>query len=144
MTTRLRAGEVGEIAFVLPLPPGINTTHIRGERVPGQYRYVQTSSGARPVLSNYAKQWCERAEMVVQVAIRQQGWADPGGDLEITLRQQGTGRDTDAGSKLCLDAVASGLGVNDARFKRVVMERDKAGAPCLAVTVRPLERAEAQ
>ena len=140
--TRLQRGDVAELTFVLPPAPGINSRHgtdpLTGQRVrlPGQYKYVPTAHGARPVLSAYARRWREQAALLVTVAARECGWVDPGGDLVVELMQRGAGRrDVDAGVKLALDSVAEGLGVNDRRFRRVVLEREREGAPCLAVRV---------
>jgi hypothetical protein len=131
------------LCVVLPLGPATNTTHRRGQRVPGTYRYVRTPGGARPVLSTAARQWRDGAALLVQSAVRQQGWTDPGGDLELMLTVHGTNRDADSGEKLAVDAVAAGLGVDDGRFRCVVLGRERAGAPCLVATVRPWQAQEA-
>lgn len=148
MTTRLRAGEAGEIAFVLDLPIGINTRHTTDPRTglrvrqPGQYVYRQTTWGARPVKSAAARRWIDAAALLIRHAVATQGWRDPGGPLAVELRRSGSRADLDSGIKLALDGIAAGLGVNDARFAHLAVYKQTRGAPCLTVTVRPWRAAD--
>ena len=141
--TRLQRGDAAELTFVLPPAPGINSRHgtdpLTGQRVrlPGQYKYVPTAHGARPVLSAPARRWLDNAALLIGLAVTAQGWRDPGGPLAVDIRKSGSRADVDSGIKLTVDGIQAGLGVNDARIVRLCITKRTAGAPCLAVTVRP-------
>jgi len=127
----------------LPLPVGANSRRMAGGvRRPGQYVPVADRLGRpRLVTSRAAQQWRERAGAAVLIARLEQRWTVPDGDLEVRLHAVGSGSDVDSGSKLALDAVADGLGVDDRRIVRLVLEVTRSGAPCLLVEVQG--RAEA-
>ena len=125
------------LTFPLPIPVGINGSGSSR----GAYTIVHVNHKPRLVSSRAAVAWHKCAELETMIAARRQGWADPGGPLELTVaRGDADGHDADSGIKLLMDAVADGLGIDDRRFWTLHIDRHVPGVPAGSVLVTIAQR----
>lgn len=129
---------------VLPLPVGVNSTGSGARRKPGTYQPIirrRMNGTLYPSLSlsESARQWKEDAVLLVSVKARTEGWTAPDGRLRLAVLRS-DGHDLDSGVKLLCDAVATGLGIDDARFAQILLTRaESCRRDCLLVIVEGMD-----
>lgn len=107
-------------------PPRINAT----------YKVITIRGRGRLAKHSEVSTWQDGAALLVRVA-KPSGW-EPSRRVRIeiawwTTRQ----RDADSGLKACLDAIATGLGINDSCFLPTIVSNEKDPArPRTEVTIR--------
>jgi Holliday junction resolvase RusA-like endonuclease len=120
---------------ILPIPTGMNGSGSRR----GAYAIATVRGVPRLVSSRAARQWKADAVLLVSVKARQEGWVTPAGRLRLAVLRSDK-HDLDSGVKLLCDAVAEGIGVDDARFGQVSLTRAAScRADCLLVIVEGMD-----
>jgi hypothetical protein len=129
---------------ILPIPVGINSSGQGTTRRPGTYlptvrRLRNGRVYAALALSPAARQWKADAATLVRFEAIKEGWIAPAGRLRLAVLRNDK-HDLDSGVKLLCDAVAEGIGVDDARFGQVSLTRAAScRADCLLVIVEGMD-----
>ncbi|MHB8409871.1 MAG: RusA family crossover junction endodeoxyribonuclease [Acidiferrobacterales bacterium] len=132
------------LQVILPIPVGINSSGQGATRTPGTYLpTVRVARGGKVYaalrLSPEARQWKADAAMLTRFEAGKAGWQAPTGRLRLAVVRS-DGHDLDSGIKLLLDAVALGLGVDDAQFGQVILTRaESCRRDCLLVIVEGMD-----
>ena len=133
------------LSVVLSIPVGINSSGQGATRTPGTYlpvvkrRQADGQVYAALRLSPAARQWKADAATMTRFEASKAGWEAGAGRLRLAVLRN-DGHDIDSGIKLLMDAVALGLGVDDARFGQVILTRaESCRRDCLLVIVEGMD-----